>query len=298
MIHGDNQKFDPEIDHMYMPSKWSKRHQCEQIFLTYLTKESSDLRDVLKDWVEVVRYGKGQKQIFEILRDPEVKEDAPIMIFLHGGYWVESDREIYLICAEPAAKRGFIGIVVGYDQAPDVSLTTIVNEIRDAYLFLSRRYTKCPSITLLGHSAGGHLGSMLMATNWKEYNTSGEKLIPIKRLVSLAPVLDLRPVVHISYNSYLHLTDDEITNLSPLQQVENSVHNMKIFGTKVLSVVGEHDPPVLKKKSGEYAEALKKNSIDSKYFEIPGLDHFEPIEQIREPDSFLAKCLFDEDGPL
>ncbi|XP_077970694.1 kynurenine formamidase-like isoform X2 [Styela clava] len=290
-------QFDAEIDTQYDVAHWSLRETPIPTCVEILNTGSDNFRTAHGNLVQNVRYGDGPKQSMDIVRKPGVSDDAPIMVFVHGGYWILTGRDMYLHIAQPAVTRGWMGVIVGYDQAPDVTVTTIVNEIRDAYIFLSKRFPKCPNLTFIGHSAGGHLISMLLATDWESYcPTQYKDLVPITKSVPISGVMDLGPFVHISYNKDLQLTKKEIVDLSPALHIDKAVKNIKKFGTKIIAVVGENDPPKFCEQSRDYIEALKKSSVDAKYIEYPVLDHFEVMEKLDEPDYDLLKHIFDNEN--
>lgn len=44
--------------------------------------------------------------------------DAPILVYIHGGYWQELSRDQSAYCVVPQYQSGIRVIVVGYDLAP------------------------------------------------------------------------------------------------------------------------------------------------------------------------------------
>lgn len=98
---------------------------------------------------------------------------APVVVFVHGGYWSPLDRRwlqpltgAYGNVGVALARQGIFAAIIGYRQYPlvrrgDDSLDDIAAAIR----FVEE---SCPSwgcdgkrIFLVGHSAGGHLVSLL-----------------------------------------------------------------------------------------------------------------------------------------
>ena len=77
----------------------------------------------------------------------------------------------HLIC-----QSGYSYAAVGYDLAPSVSLTVIVEEIRRAIVFIAKRYPNAKCV-VSGHSTGAHLSACVMNTAWEQY---GLDTCPIK----------------------------------------------------------------------------------------------------------------------
>jgi arylformamidase len=70
-------------------------------------------------------------------------------------------------------------------------------------------------ITVVGHSAGGHLAAMLMTCRWREVDP-GLPLKPIASALSISGLFDLEPLRHVaSVKDDLALTSASVKRLSP-----------------------------------------------------------------------------------
>jgi arylformamidase len=69
------------------------------------------------------------------------------------------------------------------------------------------------SLVVSGHSAGGHLAAMLVATPAEAFGLAHH---PLRAAVSISGVHDLRPLTLFSFNSDLNLDDSTATKLSPV----------------------------------------------------------------------------------
>ena len=54
---------------------------------------------------------------------------APVVLFVHGGYWQVGSRKIYSFVSKSWTKAGCVAAVVGYNLAPEASLHQMVSEI-------------------------------------------------------------------------------------------------------------------------------------------------------------------------
>ena len=93
-------------------------------------------------------------------------------MFIHGGYWQRFDRKDFAFVAEPLLAAGAAVALIGYDLAPAVDMDAIVGQIRRGLAWLHRegcaRRASIPErIFVAGHSAGGHLAAMALATDWR-----------------------------------------------------------------------------------------------------------------------------------
>src|SRR4030095_14726728 len=115
-----------------------------------------------------LRYGAGPKETLDLF--VPAGPFAAVFVFFHGGYWRALDKSDFSFVAPPLLARGIAVAVVNYDLCPDVSIATIVDECRRAIAWLvsdgGGRGASAERIVVGGHSAGGHLAAMLLATDW------------------------------------------------------------------------------------------------------------------------------------
>jgi len=84
-----------------------------------------------------IPYGSRPRARFDYF--PAGAARAPLFVFIHGGYWQRNDKDIFAFLAEGPRAHGIDVAVVGYTLAPDVRLTDIVEEIRQALSVLRDR---------------------------------------------------------------------------------------------------------------------------------------------------------------
>ncbi len=138
---------------------------------------------------------------------------TPLALFIHGGWWRSLEPSMFSQLAAGPNARGVTVAVAGYDFCPQVSIATIIEEMRAACLWLWRKHKK--RIFVYGHSAGGHLAACLLAQDWKAFASDAPAdLVPAAYAIS--GVFDLAPLVHVSQNSDLRLDDAEARRVSPL----------------------------------------------------------------------------------
>ena len=77
-------------------------------------------------------------------------EDAPLLVFFHGGYWQSGNKSIYSFIAEPFNQGGVDVALVGYPLCPQAQMGTIVTSSQKALIWLWRNAKK------LGVAGGTH----------------------------------------------------------------------------------------------------------------------------------------------
>ena len=60
----------------------------------------------------------------------------PALIFIHGGYWRMMDKSDHSHVASDMVKDGVAHISLNYDLCPDVTLDDIVDEMRNAIVYI------------------------------------------------------------------------------------------------------------------------------------------------------------------
>ena len=179
-------------------------------------EQSRDARGRLKHASDL-RYGPNPKETLDLF----VPSGAPrgTFVFIHGGYWRALDKADHSFVALPFVQDGYAVAVLNYDLCPSVSIATIVDECRRAIAWLLRegpgRGADTGTLVVGGHSAGGHLAAMMLATPAQAFGVEGH---PVRAAVTLSGVHDLRPLTQVSFNADLKLDEAQATSLSPALQ--------------------------------------------------------------------------------
>ncbi|WP_223269174.1 MULTISPECIES: alpha/beta hydrolase [unclassified Polaribacter] len=101
---------------------------------------------------------------------PRKSKNNPVVIFIHGGYWAEGNKDIYGFLGRNFAKKEVVTVIPNYTLSPNGSYDTMAKEVAAAIKWTHdniKKYNGNPDqIFLMGHSAGGHLIA-LVGTNSK-----------------------------------------------------------------------------------------------------------------------------------
>jgi len=160
-----------------------------------------------------VRYGSGPRQTVDLF---PAAQPRGALLFIHGGYWRALDKSDHAFVAPPLVAQGIGVAVINYDLCPDVSIARIVDECREGVVWLRREGTRyglpAERLVVAGHSAGGHLAAMLVATDW---GARGSPSGPAGA-VAISGVFDLEPLVQVSFNADLKLDRARARAVSPI----------------------------------------------------------------------------------
>lgn len=152
---------------------------------------------------------------------PSELPGTPLYVFIHGGYWYSLDKENYSYVADAMRPNGITTAVLNHGLAPDYDMDTMVGQIRSALAWLWRNAEAIGAdpdrIYVTGHSAGGHLATMLLATDWAEL---GDELPQdlVKGVCAIGGIFDLEPIQLSFLNRTLHMDPDQARRNSPIRQ--------------------------------------------------------------------------------
>jgi arylformamidase len=217
-------------------------------------------------------YGAGAREQLDLFHAGPADE-APIALFIHGGYWQALDRTFASHCARGMNGRGITVAVPSYDLCPGVTLAEIVAQMRAACAFLWRRTGR--RILATGHSAGGHLAAMLLATDWPAHDAG---LPPglVHAALPISGVFELEPLLATSIGAGLRLAPAEAHALSPRW--------MPAPGRPMHCVVGGAESSEFIRQSRDMAAAWGGDVTA-----LPGADHFTVIAPLADPASSLVE---------
>jgi arylformamidase len=223
-------------------------------------------------------YGDTPRQSFDLFL-PEAGENAPLAIFIHGGWWRSLDPSMFSQMARGLNTRGVAVAVLGYDLCPNVAIADIIEQIRRACAFLWQRFGR--RIFACGHSAGGHLAAAMVATDWPSlYPKVPPDLVPAG--YSISGVFDLSPLIGISVNQDLRLDAATARQVSPLFWPLAA-------GRCFDAAVGGLESGEFKRQSRTMADTWARAGAQTHYEEIPGTNHFTVIDALADPQSSMVK---------
>jgi arylformamidase len=169
-----------------------------------------------------VAYGTGLNETLDIF--PAQNPNAPVVVFIHGGYWRSLDKSDQSFVAPALNAMGACVVIVNYALCPEtqgqaVTVPDIGLQMAHALAWTHRHiaaYGGDPQrITLAGHSAGGHLAAMLLACDWKAV----DKKLPthlVSKALSISGLFDLTSVRKAPFiQASLHLTAKQVKMASP-----------------------------------------------------------------------------------
>lgn len=185
-------------------------------FFSRWKSEASDARAALQGRLNV-RYGDSPAETLDFFPAPGRR--SPLLIFLHGGYWRALDKSDFSWIAPPYVAAGIAVAIVNYGLLPSTTLAEIVRQARRACVWLYRHGAELGLDTerfiCSGHSAGGHLTAMMLATVWPAVSTDMPQRLLAAGL-TLSGLFDVTPLTRAPFLCRdLQLDEDQARGLSP-----------------------------------------------------------------------------------
>jgi arylformamidase len=200
-------------------------------------------------------------------------EAAPrgLLVFVHGGYWLRFDRELWSHLAAGAVARGWACAIPSYTLAPEARIGAMTQEIARA-VEVAAALVAGP-VVVTGHSAGGHLSARMGCA---DVSLSA----PVKRVVPISPLADLEPIALTAMNADLRLDEPEIASESPARLPLR-------LGVEAHVWVGAQERPVFL-----WHARLLSEAWSCPWTPEGGRHHFDVIEGLTDPTStLLSVCL-------
>ncbi|XP_038633207.1 kynurenine formamidase isoform X4 [Scyliorhinus canicula] len=276
-----------ELEKQYSPSRWSHRIDKDVVIEAHIreiTKGTEKGRNVAQTWLDVA-YGQGDGEKLDIYLPLNPSTAPALLIYFHGGYWQLLSKDLSGFMVPPLVNSGAIVVAVDYALAPKGDMDLIVSQVRRSVAFIVQQYSALSGVYLCGHSAGAHLGAMVLCTDWAEYGVFPD----IKGALLVSGIYDLCPIVHTSVNDPLQMTEGDALRNSPLQ----FVNIMKRHGgnCEIVVSVAQYDSDEFKKQSEEYYQAVKAAGLNVCFQNVPNTDHFDIIEKLVEENYELTQVL-------
>jgi len=241
--------------------------------------------------VRDVAYGTSSLENLDIF-PCALQPQAPVFVFIHGGYWRSLDKSDHSFVAPSLHRLGACVVIPNYDLCPKVTIPEIALQMVKCLGWVYKNIKHWggdpDQIHLIGHSAGGHLVAMLMACDWHSFDNELPADL-VKNALSISGLFDLRPLTQTPFLS-------ESLRLTPADALRSSPALMPAPKRgKLISVAG----------AKESEEFIRQNHLIQESWgvhrvpvceDLAGLNHFSVLQGLVDTNHRLfelAKSLLD-----
>lgn len=215
---------------------------------------------------------------------------VPVLVFIHGGYWRALDKTDHSFIAPPFVAQGACVVVPNYTLCPEVRVSDITRQMVAAVAWVWQHIAEHGGdpgrITVVGHSAGGQLVGMLLATDWLAVGQQLGVALPAQPLlhgVSISGLFDMEPICHTPFLADLRLSPEEAASQSPAKLPAPQHPGRR---GRLTTVVGSDESDEFKRQNRLMRLVWGPNAVPV-CEELPGLNHFSVLEELVKPGSRL-----------
>ncbi|MCH7864062.1 MAG: alpha/beta hydrolase, partial [Proteobacteria bacterium] len=231
-----------------------------------------------------VAYGPGPEETLDVYL-PKNAEGAPIHIFIHGGYWFSRHKDDFRFLARGLVPAGAVLVIVNYALVPQVNLDELVRQCRAAVAWTHGNAATFGGdrerIFVSGHSAGGHLTAMMMATDWPAF---GDGLPPdlVKGGCAISGIYDLEPIRLTFMQETLGFTPEQVARNSPLSLSPATEAPL------IITVGGDESEEFLRQSEELNAAWGSRTQCDLTV--LSGVNHFTILAAFADPGNALTRA--------
>jgi arylformamidase len=218
---------------------------------------------------------------------PAAVANAPVLVFIHGGYWRALDKADFSFVAAPFVAAGAMVVIPNYSLCPAVTVDTIALQMAHALAWVHRHAARyggdAAHCVVAGHSAGGHLAAMLLACDGQRLAHDLPQRL-VRRAVSISGLYDMAPIAATPFlQADLRLTPKVVARTSPALFAAPA-------GARLASLVGAQ----------ESEEFLRQNRLIRERWgaavvpvceELAGRNHFSVLDQLVEAQTALQRLV-------
>ena len=169
--------------------------------------------DILREWDERshharaslactldVAYGSAASERLDVFapRAP----GAPVLVYIHGGYWRALDKRDQSFVAPPFVAAGAMVVLPNYALCPAVRVEDIVLQLVQSLAWVWRHAAEHGGdrsrIVVAGHSAGGHLAAMMLSCDWRAVAPDLPADL-VQSALAVSGVFELEPLRHAPF---------------------------------------------------------------------------------------------------
>lgn len=226
-----------------------------------------------------IPYGGRERNRLDLFRAVEPRAAAPLIVFIHGGYWRTFDKSMFSHMAKGLNLSGLDVAIPSYSLCPQVTILDIIDELRQAMITLWRDQQR--RLVVVGHSAGGHLAAAMAATDWEALHAPAGL---VQADMGISGLYDLRPLMATTVNVTAKLSEVEAMLASPLFWPAPR-------DTPFEAWVGELESPEYHRQTLSLVAAWRGLGRVAKAEIVKGQNHFSIVNALEDPASSMVQAV-------
>ncbi len=228
-----------------------------------------------------VRYGPAPRNVMDVYA-PQNVQNAPVVLFIHGGSWQGGDKEGHKFVGVSLARAGYVTGVMNYRLAPEHRYPDYVQDAAAALKVLRDRAASDggnpDNLFVIGHSAGG-FNAVEVVDNARWLREAGVPIGAVRGVIGVAGPYsyDFRQFP----SKVAFPPDGNPDNIMPDRHVRPDA-------PPNLLLVAANDQTVDPYNAVNMEAALKEAGVPVTRTVLPGLNHITVIAAMAQPLTFLG----------
>jgi acetyl esterase/lipase len=224
---------------------------------------------------------------------PRGRKDFPVVFFVHGGAWRSGDKNyalgIYSNLGMFLARQGIGAVVINYRLSPGVQHPEHIKDVAKAFAWTCKHLGgyggRTDQMFVCGHSAGGHLVSLL-ATDESYLKAEGLSRSAISGVIAISGVYDVSlPAIGLFETAFGK--DPQIRkDASPLNHVCD-------HAPPFLILYADRDFLTCDKMSEAFCRALKSKQCEAQAVEVKDRNHLSILVGLTKTTDPAARAILD-----
>jgi acetyl esterase/lipase len=218
---------------------------------------------------------------------PKGQKDFPVLFFVHGGTWKSGDRKQYDRLGNLYAARGLGTVVISYRLTPKVQHPAHIQDVARAFAWtcanIGKYGGKADQLFCCGHSAGGHLVSLL-ATDESYLKAEKRSFSDIKGVISISGVYTILPAGALAK---AFGSDAEVCKKA------SPINNVSSKHPPFLILYGDADFPTLDWMAESMGKALEKAKCEVSTQKMTKRTHYTIMYNMLEAEDPTRQALLD-----
>ncbi len=231
-----------------------------------------------------VRFGPHPEEHLDVFKT--ARPNAPVHIFIHGGYWHTLTSKEFSFIAKGLTPSGFVAVVLNYALCPAVPMAELVRQVKAGIAYVhahARDWGGDPDrLTVSGHSAGGHLVATALTTDWPRFSP-GRPADMVKAGLSLSGLYDLEPIRLNYVNAHLRMEKADAQALSPCKHLQYA------RGALTMAVGGRESEQFHWQQQHFGAVWAERTGTPPRVVDLPGHHHFSLLDELSNTEGVLAR---------
>jgi len=115
-----------------------------------------------------VLYGQLPRQKLDIYVPNIEQETFPVVVFFHGGRWIDGSKDQYKFVGTTLSNMGYVAVLPNTRLYPDVKFPMFAEDAAKSVAWVHKniaRYKGNQNLFISGHSSGAHIGALIIADN-------------------------------------------------------------------------------------------------------------------------------------